>query len=83
MGIGRRGRWRNGAGICRRSVGELRRKSAPPLLLRLRRTSGSGGVLPARFDARDGGFAKTAHGMGEDAVENLIRIEEAGFQTQA
>ena len=35
------------------------------------------------FDARDGGFAKTAHGMGEDAVETLIRIEQAGFQTQA
>jgi len=35
------------------------------------------------FDARDGSFARTAHGSGEDKVETAIRIEQAGFQTQA
>ncbi len=35
------------------------------------------------FDARDGGFFSAAHGMGEDAVESVIRVEQAGFQTQA
>ncbi len=35
------------------------------------------------FDARDGCFARTAHGSGEDAVEMTIRIEQAGLQTQA
>ena len=35
------------------------------------------------FDARDGGFVSAAHGMGEDKVESVIRIEQARFQTQA
>jgi transglutaminase-like putative cysteine protease len=35
------------------------------------------------FDARDGCFARTAHGTGADAVETAIRIEQAGVQTQA
>ena len=35
------------------------------------------------FDARDGSFVSAAHGMGEDTVESVIRIEQAGFQTQA
>jgi transglutaminase-like putative cysteine protease len=35
------------------------------------------------FDARDGCFVSAAHGMGEDAVESVIRIEQAGFQAQA
>ena len=34
------------------------------------------------FDARDGSFASTAHGMVDDTVENVIRVEQAGFQTQ-
>jgi transglutaminase-like putative cysteine protease len=35
------------------------------------------------FDARDGGFFRAAHGIGEDAVESAVRIEQAGAQTQA
>jgi transglutaminase-like putative cysteine protease len=35
------------------------------------------------FDARDASFARTAHGSGEDAVETAIRVEQAGYQTQA
>src|SRR5271167_3483939 len=35
------------------------------------------------FDARDGCFARTSHGSGEDAVETAIRVEQAGLQTQA
>jgi len=35
------------------------------------------------FDARDGRFVSAAHGMSEDAVEDVIRVEQAGFQTQA
>ncbi len=34
------------------------------------------------FDARDGGFVSAAHGRGDDTVENVIRVEQAGFQTQ-
>jgi transglutaminase-like putative cysteine protease len=35
------------------------------------------------FDARDGAFFRAAHGMGEDAVESAVRVEQAGLQTQA
>ena len=35
------------------------------------------------FDARDGSFMSTAHGMVDDAVESVIRVEQAGYQTQA
>ena len=34
------------------------------------------------FDARDGSFGSTAHGIGDDAVETAIRVEQAGVQTQ-
>jgi transglutaminase-like putative cysteine protease len=35
------------------------------------------------FDARDGSFVSAAHGMGDDTVESVIRVEQAGFQTQS
>jgi len=35
------------------------------------------------FDAQDGAFVRSAHGAGEDEVETAIRVEQAGFQTQA
>jgi transglutaminase-like putative cysteine protease len=35
------------------------------------------------FDARDAAFVRSSHGAGEDAVETAIRVEQAGFQTQA
>ena len=35
------------------------------------------------FDARDGAFVRTAHGMGDDTVESVVRVEQAGLQTQA
>jgi transglutaminase-like putative cysteine protease len=34
------------------------------------------------FDARDGSFVRAARGMAEDAVESVVRVEQAGFQTQ-
>ena len=35
------------------------------------------------FDAGDSAFVRGAHGMSEDTVETLIRVEQAGYQTQA
>ena len=35
------------------------------------------------FDARDASFVSAAHGMGEDAVESVVRVGQAGLQTQA
>ena len=35
------------------------------------------------FDARDARFVSAAHGMSDDTVESVIRVEQAGFQTQA
>ncbi|MBV9288961.1 MAG: transglutaminase family protein [Hyphomicrobiales bacterium] len=35
------------------------------------------------FDARDGCFARTAHGAGDDTAETTIKVEQAGVQTQA
>jgi len=35
------------------------------------------------FDARDASFVRAGHNMSEDAVESVIRVEQAGFQTQA
>jgi len=35
------------------------------------------------FDARDGGFFRSAHGMGDDVVESAVLVEQAGLQTQA
>ena len=35
------------------------------------------------FDAQDSAFVRGSHGGGEDAVETAIRVEQAGFQTQA
>jgi transglutaminase-like putative cysteine protease len=35
------------------------------------------------FDARDGSFFRAANGMGGDAVESVIRVDQAGYQTQA
>jgi len=35
------------------------------------------------FDARDGAFVREAHGPGDDKVETAIKVEQAGFQTQA
>ena len=32
---------------------------------------------------RDAAFVRSSHGAGEDAVETAIRVEQAGFQTQA
>jgi transglutaminase-like putative cysteine protease len=35
------------------------------------------------FDARDGSFVSAAHSRGDDTVESVVRVEQAGFQTQA
>jgi len=35
------------------------------------------------FDAQDGAFVRAAHGSGEDEVETAVKVEQAGFQTQA
>ena len=35
------------------------------------------------FDAQDSAFVRDSHGGGEDAVETAIKVEQAGFQTQA
>ncbi len=35
------------------------------------------------FDARDGDFVRAAHGMSDDTVESVVRVEQARFQTQA
>jgi transglutaminase-like putative cysteine protease len=35
------------------------------------------------FDGQDGAFVRGSHGGGEDAVETAIKVEQAGFQTQA
>lgn len=35
------------------------------------------------FDARDARFVSAAHGMSDDAVDCVVRVEQAGFQTQA
>lgn len=35
------------------------------------------------FDARDASFVSAAHGMGEDSVETVVRVEQARFQSQA
>jgi len=35
------------------------------------------------FDAQDGAFVRSAHGSVEDKVETAVRVEQAGFQTQA
>jgi transglutaminase-like putative cysteine protease len=35
------------------------------------------------FDARDSAFVREAHGASEDMFETAIRVEQAGFQTQA
>ena len=35
------------------------------------------------FDAQDTAFVRSAQGSGEDKVETAIRVEQAGFQTQA
>jgi transglutaminase-like putative cysteine protease len=35
------------------------------------------------FDARDGCFVSESHGTSEDAVDDRVRVEQAGFQTQA
>jgi len=35
------------------------------------------------FDGQDAAFVRSAHGSGEDTVETAIKVEQAGFQTQA
>ncbi|RBP12183.1 transglutaminase-like putative cysteine protease [Roseiarcus fermentans] len=35
------------------------------------------------FDARDASFASAAHGMSDDTIESVIRVEQARFQTQS
>ncbi len=35
------------------------------------------------FDALDASFVRAAHGMADDTVESVVRVEQAGFQTQA
>jgi transglutaminase-like putative cysteine protease len=35
------------------------------------------------FDAQDAAFVRSSHGSGEDAIETAIKVEQAGFQTQA
>ena len=35
------------------------------------------------FDAQDGAFVREAHGSGDDEVETAVKVEQAGFQTQA
>ncbi len=68
--------WAEGA-CCRGSAGSpsTRPPASAPITRYVRVAVG--------FDARDGGFVSAAHGMGEDTVESVIRIEQAGFQTQA
>jgi transglutaminase-like putative cysteine protease len=35
------------------------------------------------FDALDASFVRAAHGMAEDTIESVVRVEQAGVQTQA